>query len=402
MICHQCGAYIQPISRFCARCGAANAEYVALFPPKVKLNNHNLLYLQKLIVYNSPDKLVFTKDQLIKSAYPVIQRDLEICRDCTELINSTANPEVFFPRWDLLYETLLFLLKLEPFISFTTGTPSQSLVDLCQSENRSCKDFIERFYQKIAGMTNQLKTAKGKHNKLNTFVEKLEPFFYRMSKENYQYITTLFFEAVSAVENDQPVRRLENAGIKPVCKNYDINSVAGIRQIPYNDFSVMYELQRCATAHKRNGDLFLAIECLKKSNQISDSQPNLRERLSSKGYLRVLSYIKLLGNKDMLESEEAVIRNRHPEFWDKRVSNRWYIQEELAKNKHFNNDLVTVHVNKTCPICSQFGNIVFSISGRDRRYPRLPDIIINQTHNCTQHYMSLLMYLEGITTHPNK
>lgn len=402
MNCHQCGAYIQPVSRFCARCGAANAEYVALFPPKAKLNNQNLLYLQKLIVYNSPDKLVCSAEQLIKSAYPVIQRDLEICRDCTELINSTANPEVFFPRWDLLYETVLFLLKLEPFISFTTGTPSQTLVDLCQSENRSCKDFIERFYQKIAGMTNHLKTAKGKTDKIKTFFEQLEPFFYRITKENYQYIISLYSEAVSAVENGQPVRRLENAGIKPVCKNYDINSVAGIRQIPYSDFSVMYELQRCATAHKLNGDLSLAIECLRKSNQISDFQPHIRERLSSKDYLRILSYVKLLGNKEMLESEEAAIRNRHPEFWDKRVSNRWFIQEELSKNKHFNNDLVTVHVNKACPICSQFGNTVFSISGRDRRYPRLPDTIINQTHSCTRHYMSLLMYLEGITTRTNK
>ena len=396
MYCDNCKAYFQPIVRFCVKCGAPNKAAVLLYPPKADRSYKSLLYWQRLIYSNSPEHLCRTADQLCEDSHSIIIRVFEIVADSENLINTTANPTVFFERLDLLYYSLSKLIQLEPFYSFKSPIPSDIMSRICQNENAIIKSFLDRYFYKISENANKLKTDKGKRNQFDRFLTSIEPYDDRISNENHQYYLSLYAKALGALQNNQEVSVIDKPKIKVTCKDYDLSTVQSIRQIPYNDYSVMRDLQKCATDHKRNGDMFLAVECLKKSNQISDYQPDRHLKLLPKEYLRVLKYIESINNPDMLEAEKNAIKKRHPEFWDKRISNRILIQEELTRAHEFGTDLVTVNANKLCPICSQFRYTIYSISGKDRKYTKLPDIVINQTHDCTEHYMSLMLYYRDL------
>ena len=68
-------------------------------------------------------------------------------------------------------------------------------------------------------------------------------------------------------------------------------------------------MQKAATNHKANGDLDLAVECLLKSNQISDSLSYEKMHLTEKQYLRVIKYAELL-NKELSKQIEDKARKR--------------------------------------------------------------------------------------------
>lgn len=50
-----------------------------------------LLALQKLVVDNSPDKLIMSEKQLKRIAAEMAERDLKIIHDCIRILESTTN-----------------------------------------------------------------------------------------------------------------------------------------------------------------------------------------------------------------------------------------------------------------------------------------------------------------------
>ena len=159
----------------------------------------------------------------------------------------------------------------------------------------------------------------------------------------------------------------------------------------------MRPLQKSATDHKRNGDLQLAIECLKKSNAISDNISNRVGKLLEKEYLRVIKYIELTGNLELAKVEEEKICKIHPEFWDKRISNRQHIYEAINNCRKHHTDLIQIFSNRSCPICSKYNKQVFSISGNNLKFHKLPDEVRNQTHSCKKCIITAHSFYEGIS-----
>ena len=90
MFCKQCGGYLQPVNRFCMRCGCQNISAVITHPPKVKRNKKTLFAWQQLIVVDSPSRLVFNEKSLTEHTQPIVHRDFEIVTDCQNLIQTTA------------------------------------------------------------------------------------------------------------------------------------------------------------------------------------------------------------------------------------------------------------------------------------------------------------------------
>ena len=161
---------------------------------------------------------------------------------------------------------------------------------------------------------------------------------------------------------------------------YDMDSLEGINAIPipaknYNTGDptkdcIYYVLQRKATEHKKNGHMDLAIACLRKSNDLSDYEEH--PPLLEKDYMRLVKYLQAAGDKAGAAKAEAAIRQRHPEFADKRYSNLQRIRAQLKKNAEWGEDLVLITTRNSCPICSPYNRKVYSISGRSRKYPALP------------------------------
>lgn len=195
---------------------------------------------------------------------------------------------------------------------------------------------------------------------------------------------------------------------KPV--RYDMDTLEGINAIPVpaknystgNDLHdcIYYVLQRKATEHKKNGRLDLAIACLRKSNALSDYEP--RPLLTQKDYLRLVKYIEYSGDKELAQTELKQIYDKHPEFLDKRISNIVGIKEALKRNIEWKNDCVLISTNNHCPICSKYNLKVFSISGKTKKYPKLPPEITEAGGFCPDCSLGLHSYFDGISTPPKR
>ena len=189
-------------------------------------------------------------------------------------------------------------------------------------------------------------------------------------------------------------------------KRYDMDTLDGINAIPVpaknyhtgkdTQDCIYYLLQRKATEHKKAGRMDCAIACLRKSNALSDYEQ--RPLLTPKEYLRLIKYIEYTGDSALAQEELRKIYSRHPEFLDKRISNLPNIKTALKHNKELKNDLVLVTTNNHCPICSKYNLKLFSISGKTKKYSKLPHEISSDGGFCPNCYLGLNPYFEGINT----
>ena len=340
MFCSFCGSYLKPIYRYCSICGSLNPNYIQKRVPIKKLSKNDLLEWQKLVIYNSPNYLVYNSLQLYEYSKPVVYRNLEILNDSTRLVNSTSNPETFFERLNLLYEKLYFLAKLEPYCNLFTGSPINELTKLCSQEDYLIRAFIDRYFYNVSAKASKLKSVRGKINAFQTFYDILDSHNKQLSNDNNKHWITLYTKATTDIKEGAPPTIAPITKIHLSCKNYNVNTIEGIKAIPNTDTEAMQQLQQCASIHKKNGDLFLGIECLRKSIEISDN--NSSEHLSEKQYLRLLDFAKLTSSKNLYDKELNYLRDQHPEFWDKRQSNITKMQLTLSRAKKDNIDLIHI------------------------------------------------------------
>jgi tetratricopeptide (TPR) repeat protein len=227
--------------------------------------------------------------------------------------------------------------------------------------------------------------------------------------------------------------RCGTAYVQKNVQPYDLNSVVGIRSIraPYYQQicglasptnNIEYILQRKATEHKKNGRMDLAIECLRKSNEI---MPVSNFTWSATDYLRLVKYLVLDGRYEEARRELLSIQKYCKRDTDKKRYNEFcesfkhwgdaepalfnmpsiYEQEERARYSQLlelsrnGYDLVQIDVHRpTCEECAKYQGRVFSISGRNNLFPRLPDVILKtgKIHRGCKHVV--LPYVASLQT----
>ena len=175
-----------------------------------------------------------------------------------------------------------------------------------------------------------------------------------------------------------------------------MDTLEGINSIPvptknYNTGNplkdcIYYLLQRKATEHKKNGKMDLAIACLRKSNALSDYEQ--RPLLTQKEYLRLVKYLEYDKRFEEAALEAEKIMKKHPEFSDKRISNLPRIKNTIQRSK----------ANNHCPVCKQYNLKIYSISGKSKKYPKLPVEITKNGGFCPNCYLSLNNYFDEINT----
>lgn len=192
----------------------------------------------------------------------------------------------------------------------------------------------------------------------------------------------------------------------PSRATYDLDSLEGIKNItipkyrPLNGIespvnNIEYVLQRKATEHKKNGHMDLAIACLRKSNELMDYS---NFHYSEKDYIRLVKYLRIDGQNEVADYEERKLYEQHPEFKDKRISNLVRIKEQLKKQQEWKQDLVIINTNSTCNICKKYNRKIYSISGRNKKYPKLPLEITRDGGFCPTCILGINAYFEGINT----
>lgn len=181
--------------------------------------------------------------------------------------------------------------------------------------------------------------------------------------------------------SSQIIDEIKKAVKIPHPRNYDMETVAGINSIPVPaGGDTYYVLQRKATEHKRNGKMDEAIACLRKSNALSDYEH--KPLLMEKEYLRLVKYLEAAGRKSEAAVAKKDIYMRHPEFMDKRISNRKRIIDTINRCEDLNEDLVYITTNNKCPICSKYNRKTYSISGKTKGVPILPTKFIVEGGFC--------------------
>lgn len=198
-------------------------------------------------------------------------------------------------------------------------------------------------------------------------------------------------------------------GLKKVLSGstLDMDSLEGINAIPvptkkptfHSDDvkqDLSYKLQRKAKEHKKNGRMDLAIACLKKSNQIMPFSAFMYTRSD---YMRLVEYLKKDRQFEEARKAETEIDNM---FDGREINNndrQKIVLTPFLLAKQMGTDLVeaTEH-HPTCGECAKYQGRVFSISGKSKKYPKLPDIWyeFGGFHHGCRH--ELFPFFEGVST----
>lgn len=165
---------------------------------------------------------------------------------------------------------------------------------------------------------------------------------------------------------------------------YDLTTIEGIRAIPvptkkkaYYEHDIRedieYILQRKATEYKSNGQMDLAIECLKKSNEI---MPYSSYMYMASDYYRLIEYLKKARRFDEARVEKQKLDSIFggdsiPKDARAKINN---CERIMAEAKQLGTDLVEMSEHHcTCGECAKYQGRVFSLSGKSKRFPKVPD-----------------------------
>ena len=151
-----------------------------------------LLELQKILLNDSPNELIMSEKQLKTMAMQAAENSFRIMNDCTNLLQTTATPEVFFDRLKLFDTHCQSLVALEKYVEFSGASPSELYNTLLNEKQDVIREFIIRYLHKVNTKADGLKTAKGKLSQYQKFYDSLKPYFEEMNSDNIDYIETKY------------------------------------------------------------------------------------------------------------------------------------------------------------------------------------------------------------------
>ncbi len=180
------------------------------------------------------------------------------------------------------------------------------------------------------------------------------------------------------------LRKNENTKLE---KQYNLKTIKGINSIPSNASvhkgggvpsytgDIDYYLQQKSGEYEKLGKIELAIACLKKSNEIRFYCRNGYRR---DDYYSLVRLLVRVGRVDEARKEKAKIDS----FFDVRDwdSDSLYCERDtmiktvLDSAKSSQTDLVILDVHgMSCSECAKYQGRVFSLTGKSRIFPRIPD-----------------------------
>lgn len=151
-------------------------------------DNGELLELQKVVLKDSPDELIMSEIQLKATAAQMAENSYRIMNDCSNLLQTSVNPSVFFERLQLFTTHCQTLVALEKYINFSGASPTELYNTLLKERQEVIREFLVRYLCKVDAKADSLKTAKGKQNQYQKFYDSLKPYFSEMDADNIEYI----------------------------------------------------------------------------------------------------------------------------------------------------------------------------------------------------------------------
>ncbi len=187
--------------------------------------------------------------------------------------------------------------------------------------------------------------------------------------------------------------------------HYDFNSIDGVNRIPLVKGlrcpttrgvtgQLYYYLRKKAYDHEANGNMELAVACMRKSSELA--MLDCGDRIQKE---ELYPLIRILARNGQIE--EAVAEK---EFVDKYCEQqRDNLDKELFNRaisdaKGVGTDYVIMSANgAVCPECAKYQGRVYSISGKSKKFPKLPEFFFEtgRVHPGCTHTFS--PYIDGVT-----
>lgn len=147
-----------------------------------------LLVWQKIVVTDSPEKLITTEKELQRFSNEQAANDIRIIQDCNRILGETVVPDVFFSRLDLLKKHSLHLIQLEPYVNFSGASPSEAYRQVIDEEQDAIYNFIVRSYNRVWDEASKMKTEAGKKRKFQNYFNAMNTFQECMNDKNIAYL----------------------------------------------------------------------------------------------------------------------------------------------------------------------------------------------------------------------
>lgn len=188
-----------------------------------------------------------------------------------------------------------------------------------------------------------------------------------------------------STDTSEPIQEVETASTlhrkaQNVKEIEDIPSSAGDLNLNgafFHDYKsdIDYQLRREGFEYEKEGKIDLAIACLRKSNEI---RMHARKGYKIEDYYSLVYMLASHGFKDEAQAEKKKIddffsafdTNNDSFLCDKNI----IINRVVKEARNSGTDLVIMSVHSAaCPECAKYQGRVFSISGRNNKYPKIPD-----------------------------
>lgn len=293
------------------------------------------------------------------------------------LANQTSSPKIFFEAYNDTVQTMLELQELEPYVPFTGRPPSIILAEL-QSQSQldaSVSAMVKRCLQQNRWTSKQQAE------------EELFPYWKQIPntvRDEIAKLPDFNTSTASAAFNPDAYESANQKQIEAFKNTFDLTTVEGIRAITIQAVRPWIKrapgvpshpveiLSKQASAYQKD-HLDLAIECLRKANEL---RPDCGMLYSEDSYLRLVRYLCKAERFEEADREHQKIQSMFhgPNApYSRDALARSALDHSFTRARELGTDLVeTSWIGACCEICGKYRGRVFSISGRDKRFPMFP------------------------------
>lgn len=145
---------------------------------------------QNAVIMDCPNRIVTTDAQRRQATVQAARDDMRIIDDSFRLVNVTTDPDVFFSRWELLFENTMHLEMLKTFIPLAEFRPPESSAALKREKSTYIQHFLSRYFDDVYEKAETLKTEHGKIGRYQRFYDSLQQYYDKMEPQHIEFIET--------------------------------------------------------------------------------------------------------------------------------------------------------------------------------------------------------------------
>lgn len=147
--------------------------------------------LQNIVLKTNEKRLVISNQKLTEAVDIYISNHARIINDCSKILNTTKNPDIFLERYSLLLEHSKELEKIEKFGVLKEPLPSQQRQVIEQKYPFTVCSLVKRIWNDTLQKCERLKTESSKNRNVEKTLLLLQSHELDFPKEYKELVDNL-------------------------------------------------------------------------------------------------------------------------------------------------------------------------------------------------------------------